>query len=49
MSAIFILAKNCLKISNAVSLLRPCFCGSGFSTMTFAAFTQPVEFVVAIH
>ena len=49
MSIIILFVNNCLQISNATSLLHAYFCGSGFSAMTFAAFTRPAELAVAIH
>ena len=49
MSAAILLLKNCLQISSGVSLLRARFCGPDLCSMTFAASTRPVEFIVAVH
>ena len=49
MSGIVSLVKNCLQVSNSVSLLLTHFCGPDLSGMTFAGFTRPVEIALAVY
>ena len=49
MSGIVLLVRNCLQVSNSVSLLRTHFCVPDLSGMAFAGFTRPIEIALAVY